>query len=156
MLKVEFIGGEEVLKKIEQIEPQIQKSLLATITKLSFQLQAKVVSEKLSGQVLKTKTGTLRRSIATNVASLSGSITGRVGTNVDYGFIHEYGFKGNVTVDSHLRQITKAWGRSITPKKVFVRTHQKKANYPVRSFLRSALREMEPMIKIEIDKAIRL
>lgn len=156
MLKVEFIGGEEVLKKIEQIEPQIQKSLLATITKLSFQLQAKVVSEKLSGQVLKTKTGTLRRSIATNVTNLSGSITGRVGTNVDYGLIHEYGFKGNVTVDGHLRQITKAWGRSITPKKVFVRTHQKKANYPVRSFLRSALREMEPTIKIEIDKAIRL
>jgi len=152
MFKVEVLGGAEVLKKIDQIEPQIRKSLLATITILSFQLQAKVVSEKLSGQVLKTRTGTLRRSIATNVTNLSGSMTGRVGTNVDYGLIHEYGFKGNVTVDGHLRQIKKAWGRSIT----YVRTHQRKANYPVRSFLRSALREMKPMIKIEIDKAIRL
>lgn len=156
MLKIEIIGGEEVARRLSAIEPKVHGSLLSTITKLSFELQAKVVSEKLQGQVLGNKTGTLWWSITPRIEDTPTRISGRVGTNVDYGFIHEYGFKGNVTVDSHLRQITKAWGRSITPKKVFVRTHQKKANYPVRSFLRSALREMEPMIKIEIDKAIRL
>lgn len=156
MFKVDIIGDEEVIKRLSQIEPQIHKSLLATITKLSFQLQAKVVSEKLSGQVLKTKTGTLRRSISTNVTNLPNQIVGRVGTNVDYGLAHEYGFKGIVTVQGHLRKITKAWGRSISPRQIYVGTHQKNVNLPARSFLRSALKEMAPTIKAEINKAVRL
>lgn len=156
MVKIEFIGGEEVVEKLRQIEPKIYTGLLNAITKLSIQLQSKVKEEKLSGQVLKTRTTNLRNSINYDVDNNPSRITGRVGTNLKYGLAHEFGFNGVVGVPAHLRKITKAWGKTIAPKSVAVKAHSRHMNLPERSFLRTALREMTPQIQSEIEKALRL
>ena len=76
-----------------------------------------MVSDKLSGQVLKNRTGTLRRSINQHVEETDTSITGILGADMDiarYARAHEYGFRGTVQVPAHTRTITglRAYRRS--------------------------------------------
>lgn len=156
MITMRFIGGTEVVEKLVRMEPEIEKSLLATITRLSIKLQAKVMEDKLSGQVLKTKTGTLRRSITYKINQTQESISGTVGTNVSYGLTHEFGFHGTVNVKAHLRTIKQVYGRPLpAPKQILIGEHSRMMNLPAKSFLRSALREMKPEIKQAIQEAIK-
>lgn len=157
MFKFEFVGGEEVAIKLKSLDSKVHESLLQTITKLSIELQGYIKSEKLSGQVLKTKTGTLRRSINFKVDSTSTTITGKVGIGGDaakYGVMHEFGFNGAENVKAHLRTIKQAFGKSITPKQISVSSHTRKVNFPEKSFMRSALKDFEPKIQEEISKAL--
>ncbi len=47
---------------------------------------------------------------------------------------HEYGFNGDVTVKAHLRMIKMAFGKSISPKQVSIKTHTRKVDLPEKSF----------------------
>lgn len=159
MLKIEFIGDKEVASRLQLYSPKVYESLLITITKLSIELQAKIKREKLTGQVLKTRTGTLRRSINFRVDKTTTDIIGRVGIGADaakYGIMHEFGFKGVENVRGHLRTIKQAFGRSIAPRQIVVSSHTRTVNYPERSFMRTALAEMRPQIQEQISKAVKV
>ncbi|MCL2064040.1 MAG: phage virion morphogenesis protein [Candidatus Cloacimonetes bacterium] len=97
---------------------------------------------KRAMQMIKGKTGKtlvdkgiLRNSIKYNITNK----TIKIGTNVFYARIHNEGGKHTFTqnVRSHLRTITKAWGKSISPKKIDVRSHQRTltVDMPQRRFL---------------------
>ena len=109
---------------------------------------------KLSGDILKVRTGRLRRSIHPEWDFKPGHMGATVGTNVEYAAIHEYGFKGTVQVKSFQREMTKAFGRPIAPKQVTVSAHSRNINMPGRSFLRSALKEMRPEIIEGLKNAV--
>lgn len=159
MLKFEFIGGQEVVQKIQSIEPKIYESLVKTITRLSIRLQANIKSQKLSGQVLNTKTGTLRRSINQKVDQTPQSIVGIVGIGKEaqkYGVMHEFGFTGVERVRAHLRQIKQAFGKPIGAKTINVSGHSRAVKYPERSFMRSALKDMNDEIIQELSKAVKI
>jgi hypothetical protein len=159
MIKFELIGGNEVIQKLQTIEPKIYDSLLKTITILSIQLQSNIKSQKLSGQVLKTKTGTLRRSINQATRQDESSISGIVGIGEDakkYGVMHEFGFSGTENIKAHLRTIKQAFGKSIAPKTINIRGHSRVVNYPEHSFMRSALTDMNDEIIQKINKAIQI
>jgi hypothetical protein len=105
-----------------------------------------VVGEKLSGQVLKNKTGTLRRSQHESVTSDDNSIRGAVSTDPSasaYGYAHEYG--GTFDVKAHLR-------KSSHNMQTWVREHS--ITFPERSFLRSTLNEMAPNIVEGLQNAV--
>lgn len=106
--------------------------------------------EKLSGPVLKTRTGRLRRSINTQFVESPTRLAVQVGTNVEYAAVHEYGFDGQQTVKAHLRTMSQAFGRQIAARKVAVRAFQRHVHLPERSFLRSSLAELAPQIRAEL------
>jgi phage gpG-like protein len=138
MITAYLVGESELMARMGRMYPNAKKGLLEAVTRLAIQLQRNVVKDKLSGQVLNVRSGTLRRSIsqlATNqlVSQTETSTEGRVGTNVEYAHIHEYG--GTIA-----RHSKKGVGRAV---------------YPERSFLRSAMREMESQIKTELENALK-
>lgn len=137
-----------------QQSAKVQKEVKKSIGRLILKLLRKVKQDKLSGQVLNVRTGRLRRSINQRVTESDGRIVGLVGTNVEYAPPHELGFTGSVTVKEHMRLIKKAWGRSINPKRVEVKSHSRAVKFPVNSFLQSALREMQPEIMAELQDAV--
>lgn len=155
MIGFDILGDRETAEKLSRVHGQVQRNVEATIGRLTLKLLAKVKGEKLSGQVLNTRTGRLRRSINQRVDGAgTTSIAGYVGTNVEYGRRHELGFRGTETVREHLRLIKMAWGKTLpTPKQVLVQAHTRQINYPARSFLRSALREMNTEITTDIRAA---
>lgn len=140
---------------LDSLTPTLHGRLVRVMERLTIEVQSHVKQDKLSGQVLKNRTGTLRRSINRRVESTPTSVQGIVGTNVKYAKVHEFGFKGTVSVREHLRFITQAWGRPISTTEVTVRAHQRKVVLPVRSFLRSALKDKQGEIVFRLSEAKR-
>lgn len=66
--------------------------LHAAMTKIGLQLQSYIKTEKLSGQMLNVRSGTLRRSINREVYNVSSTeVRLIVGTNVKYAAYQEFG-----------------------------------------------------------------
>ena len=147
------IGADRLTKFFGALPEELKQRVEKSMGRMVLKLQARVMRDKLSGQVLKVRTGTLRRSIDQVVYREDQAIRGVVGTNVEYARPHEYGFSGTVTVKEHLRLVKKAFGKDLkSPKEVMVRTHAARVNLPERSFLRSALKELNPAFFEEMEK----
>jgi phage gpG-like protein len=156
MIRGMIVGDREVIAKLGKAKDRARDGVRKTVVRLTLELLRKVKAEKLSGQVLNVRTGRLRRSITQRVAEQGNTITGVVGTNVEYARAHELGFKGPVSVKAHLRQIKEAWGKPLKAKlTVPVRAHTRQAEFPARSFLRSALADMEPKIRDELRETLK-
>lgn len=171
MIEGKIIGDDKLLAKLQKVSPNIRSALDKTIAQLCLKLSARVKA-KLSGEVLKNKTGRLRRSINYRMTGEGTSnVAGFVGTNVWYGRIHEYGFKGDVNVKAHVRRSKAQMKQAVLGKsgretakskakwkgqgEVMVGAHVRHVDLPAKSFLRSAYEEMEKDIKVEIEKAVK-
>lgn len=144
MIHALVVGSAGVLNRLRAASPEIVARVKPTMYRLAIMLQRKVKTEKLSGQVLHVRSGTLRRSISQRVTVEGGLLTGVVGTNLKYGRVHEYG--GRVSIREHVRK--SRIGTIYT-----VRQHDR--TFPERSFLRSSLAELLPTIRKELQVAAR-
>lgn len=156
MIKTEFDGA-SVVAKLDAMPGRVRDELYVGITRLAVRLGRNVQKDKLSGQVLNVRSGRLRRTIGHVVEVNTNIVAGIVSTPVVYAPPHEYGFEGTVNVKAHLREIKQAFGRPITTRAVQVSAHTRDVKLPERSFLRSALREMEAagVPREEIDAALK-
>jgi len=136
------VRQEALVAMLRGYPDRLVNRLVVVMNRLTLEIQSQVKGFKLSGQVLHTQTGTLRRSINREVRVVPGMVEGTVGTNVEYAGAHEFGFSGRVTVRAHIRTIKLAFGRQLkSPIEVSVGSFSRSANLPERSFLRSTLTE---------------
>ena len=170
------IQAEAVIARFTGMSAKMQDNVRRAIERLSIQLQAKVKDEKLSGDPLHVRSGTLRRSINRVVIEDGANTFAQVGTNVKYAHIHEYGYDGPEDVREYVRRSreqmslarfrTNKLGEKIEikgsyrkngggPGEIRVRAHTRQMHMPERSFLRSSLREMADDIRSEIRSAAR-
>jgi len=153
IIKADIQAG-SVIAKLENARMAVQGEMRKTIERLAIQLTGKIKSEKLSGQVLNVRTGTLRRSISYQIQQTGTDTIAKIGTNVKYAAAHEYGFNGTASVRNHVRNITQAFGKQINPVMVQVKAHNRKMNIKENSFARSALNEMQKDIENEIISTV--
>ncbi|STZ77348.1 hypothetical protein [Bergeriella denitrificans] len=154
-VRFEFIGGDTIAAVLKSYSAGIDAQIEASIGRSVLMLQRYVVANKLSGQVLGKRTGNLRRSINQVVERNGTKTVGMVKTNVRYGVAHEYGFSGAVSVKAHLRQIKQAFGRPLRESRsVQIKAHSRHVKLPERSFLRSALRDLQPQIEADLQMAV--
>lgn len=154
MIKGALIGGKELVARVGRLDSVVKGALRQSITKLSIKLQ-RLVKQKLSDNVLRVRTGRLRRSITCKVDEQTWQIIGTVGTNVEYAARHEFGFHGTENVRAHLRMMKQAFGRPVkNPRKIMVQQHSRTVNTPARSFLRSSLADMQDEIVADMQSAI--
>lgn len=150
-------GLAEAQKALPAKVDSIAGAVRTAMTSLTLALLVKVKEEKLSGQVVNVRTGRLRRSITNAVIDEGGSIVGTVGTNVEYARRIEEGFTGDERVREHMRTAKQAFGRQIkNPHATMVRAHTRHVNTPPRSFLASALQEMEPQVRADLMHAMEV
>ncbi len=149
------VDARAIIIKFERATPKIIDALSKAIARAGYNLERVVKQDKLSGQVLKVRTGNLRRSIHTELEGL-GTINARatVGTNVVYARIHEEGG----TIPAHIVEARNGKALKFTPSggaTMFRRRVQiPDVVLPARSFLRSALEELRPSIILDIEQAI--
>lgn len=155
MFTVSLAGGSELIERLDAM-PAVVKAVLQTkVNALAIQLQAHVVRDKLSGQVLNVRTGALRRSIQEAVEATDTSVTGKVFSagDVKYAAIHEYG--GTVPAHDIYPSKAEALAFVIGGRQVFAKVvHMPAVNMPERSFLRSALADMAEQIVGEMKSAV--
>lgn len=151
MISAAIVGDASVVANLglrgERVKDEARKAVQSMALKTLV-----LVKQKLSDDVLRVRTGRLRRSITQKVAEDASSITGTVGTNVEYAARHELGFNGEERVQEHLRTIKTAFGKSIKGGAVTftVAAHTRTVNYPARSFLATALAELEPGFREQV------
>lgn len=139
------IRAEALLARLAGSPDRLRNSMRQTVARLAIRVQGRV-KEKLTGEVLHVRTGTLRRSINQRVVEDGPSIYAQVGTNVAYAHAHEYGFRGPVSVRAHTRTLATGTVQN-------VRAHTRQMNLPARSFLRSTLSEEQDVIRTDLRAA---
>lgn len=136
MLKATVVGTEAVVQHFDAMPGALQERIRRVVERFTMRMSADVRQNRLSGQTLRVRTGRLRRSVHHEVEVGPGSVIGRVGTNVSYGRIHEFG--GTVQIPAHARQVSQVFGRPL-PAPIMVQVRAHTARFPQRSFLRSTL-----------------
>jgi phage gpG-like protein len=156
MIDLAVVGGADVARTLDRLAPRLTQELGAGMSTLGARLVQAIRQDKLSGQVLKSRTGRLRQSIAMVADGDGATLSVGVVAPGGYAAAHEFGFRGTVTVRQHLRQIRQAFGRPIAPRTIAVKAHPIRIDLPARSFLRSALRDLDASgaIRAEIAAAI--
>lgn len=147
MISAVLVGGDRVVANIEKMPARFDQEMRKGVARAALIVLRQTVQNKLQGQVLNVRTGRLQRSInASPVVEDDGVLVSKVGTNVRYARVHEYGFSGTVSVREHLRQSKQ--GRATS-----VRAHTRKVDLPARSFLRTALADMQGAVQRELQAA---
>ena len=147
MIRLEVTGDRELRFKLESLPDRLRAELVKAMTRAMFGLQAHVQKDKLSGQVLKVRTGRLRASVTSKVTEQPDAVVGIVGTNVEYAPPHEFGYSGVQSVEAYTRRTPS--GR-IANVKAFTR----QMNLPERSFLRSSLADQADAVRAELEKGV--
>lgn len=167
-------GADKAIGDMAAKGPAISAAAIDAVTRLTYELEAYVKSQKLSGSPLHVRSGNLRNSVNSQFSTAAGQYTGSVGTGIAYGAIHEFGgviqmhmkpgivrlrtdVKGNLMrqmkagIETNLAIFAKA-----SHKRVREVAHEG-ADYtitmPERSFLRSSLRENRERILAGIRAA---
>lgn len=155
MISGSLIGDDVLLDRLRQMPEVARAGVARAIAQLGIDLQNNVQQNKLSGEVLQVRTGSLRQSITVQINQSDASINATVSSNLGYAAAQEYGFAGTVSIRAGLRQIKEAYGCPIAAKTVSVRSYRRRMDLPERSFLRSALDDMTPDIDADIKDALR-
>jgi phage gpG-like protein len=160
MIKATLVGDDKLKAWLETAYPRIKGELNQSMARLVITLTRKVKEEKLHGQVLKNRSGKLWRSITPLVRWNDISLTGKVGTNTEYAAIHEYGgqTKAHMIMPKKGRALAfrASWGpgQGKGGLTVLRSVSHPGSKIPERSFLRTALNEMEPEIRAKFEDAL--
>lgn len=162
MIKGRLVNDEVVVAQLDKLSIQLLVDLKRFVNVFTHKLARHVVENKLAGQVLKRRTGTLARSIRRGVAVVETpkGIVGVVGLGAadlkvaKYGAVHEYGAKMPARVVVPKNKMALRW--MVGNKPVFAKRCNIPAyTMPERSFLRSSLKEMESDFIAGINKVIK-
>jgi phage gpG-like protein len=138
-------GGDTVPKALRDAALGVDSAVERAVLRLALKMTG-LVKTKLSGEVLKVRTGRLRRSIHYTIAKGDNRTEATIGTNVSYGKTHELG----LTLPPHIVEArrAKALAFGVGGRMVFAkRVHIPAVKMPQRSFLESSLRQMTPEIR---------
>ena len=162
-------GDDKVIFKLQSLPNRLQEELTKAMKRITSQLVNYIQKEKLSGQVLHRRTGTLSRSISNQVTADETGVFGIVhsragGVPVVYAAIQEYG--GTIHREAREQTIYNRISAAGDFKQGFVR--KSRSNFardvhvgahdiviPARSYLRSSLAENQTMIQDEINAATK-
>ena len=92
MITAYLVGDQQLLERLSTLPDAVNSGLLRAITQLGIELQRDVQQNKLSGQVLRSRTGSLRSSIDLRIDQNGGAIAASVFSDSRYAGAQEYGF----------------------------------------------------------------
>lgn len=167
MISAKLTGDQALIARLNRMPTAVHTRLAETVKGWSIRLTAYVKDQKLSGQVLHVRSGTLRRKIHPIFTDTDVAVTGGAGVKLAYARLHEFGFDGMETVRAHVRRVASRSARgwvltSYTDAKrtqvaqgiAFVRSFQRHVKMPERSYLRSSLRDNAPAIMTDLRAAV--
>ena len=89
-LKIEVIAADVWARKFQSAAQRASQVMREKMQLALFGLESGI-KDKLSGKVLKVRTGRLRSSVTSRIEGTGKNIIGKVGTNFLYAPVHEYG-----------------------------------------------------------------
>ena len=155
MISARLAGDDAAQRRLKALGETAGNGIARAITKLGIELRNAVQQDKLSGQVLRPRSGSLRGGIAVRMDQSRTRVSATVYSNVVYAAAQEFGFAGRENVRTSLRRVTMAFGHPITPVTVDANAYSRRLDLPERSFLRSSLDDMASRIGTAVDDGLR-
>lgn len=153
-----IVGDRELIARMQGVPAAMKAEVDKTVTKLGFELQARVQTAYLTGQVLHVRTGRLRSSISPGGDSRSRTVitdtaaTAYVGTNVSYGAFWEHGFTRKIGAGARGGPRTLSGNALAT----YIARHPPGTRqYAARPFLAPALASMKAKIVADLGAALQ-
>ncbi len=157
MLDIKLQGERELSIKLEGIERKFPFALRQIVDEAAYLVES-LVKENISGKILKVRTGQLRRSITTQLGGSIKKPWARVGTNIIYAAIHEFG--GVITPKNapylwfKIETGRRVTGLSSKSKSSDVWIRTTKVVIPARPYFAPAFRKALPKIKVVSKRVI--
>lgn len=154
MIQVALVGNEKLVAKFDTYVGRFREELKTAMNVIVFTLVRYVQENKLSGQVLHRRTGTLSRSIKGIVTENAGAVIGNVTSRdrgnapLAYAAYHELGFNGQMTVRAHMRK-TMSGGEAS------VRSYVRTVHYPAHPFMKPTRDENKEFITKTLQDAVK-
>lgn len=153
MLQFTIEGQTALAAKVSGLREKIVLEMMKSLNTVNTQLQRHIVSDKLSGQVLKSHSGNLKRAIIQIPAERTDeTISGGVGLGREaaYGLAHEYGahIPERVPVKAKALHWIGANGEDVFAMRA------RAFDLPERSFMRSSFAEFRDRIEDSIRQAV--
>lgn len=152
MILARLVGDDAVLVWLRATPDLAASGLARAMTTLGIELQRRIQENGLTGQTLGARSGSLGSGTSLRLDQSDDRIAATVSSDSEHAHPHGYGAVG---VGAKLRRITKAFGRPRPRKAINVRSDLRPINVPKPSFLSSALEEMDPAIRDEVEAALR-
>jgi hypothetical protein len=153
---IEFIlrGDREVTAKVSGLRDKIVVEMIKAMDTVNNRLKTHIVSDKLSGQVLKSHFGNLKKAIVQiRAQQVDDTISGGVGLGREarYGLAHEYGahIPERVPVKAKALHWIGANGADVFAMRA------RAFDLPERSFMRSSFAEFRDRIEDATREAVR-
>jgi phage gpG-like protein len=149
---VTILGTQEAVDRLVGMTDVISQRITQALNDIGVDLSSYIKEQKLSGQVLKNRTGTLRRSVNYEVHTETSPQYVEVGTRgLDYAAIHEFG--GRIPDRRPVNAKALHW---IAPGggDVFA-MFARGFTMPERSYMRSSLDEKRDLYVRRIEMAMR-
>jgi hypothetical protein len=155
MSGVGIAGLDAVLERLRSLPGAVADGLARALARASLDLGVEAQG-KLSGGVLRSRTGALRASILATMSTSATGVSAEIGSDLPYAGFQEYGFQGIETVSAHLRTIKQAFGRPLRAgsERIAVGAYDRKLDYLAHSFLRSALADRQAEIMSGLETAV--
>lgn len=153
-VSVVLLGDRKLEARLAKVPDNVRKAVFASVREWTLKLLARS-QRKVSGEVLKVRTGRLRRGLNDQYQESKNEIVGSVGINrrtVPYARIHEMGgkTKPHVILPKTARVLVfQKNGQTIFT----TRVNHPGSKMPMRSFLRSSLTEMRDQIRVGLAEA---
>lgn len=152
LLPVKVEGVEDVSAKLAGAPPKVKQAVRRAIEESAIRVTAGAKA-KLTDDVLRVRTGRLRRSVHYVMGGSDDAPQAAIGTNLEYAGIHEFGGQTRAHVIEALN--AKALMFQVGGQVVFAkRVNHPGSKIPERSYLRSTLGEQSSEIKARIDEAV--
>jgi phage gpG-like protein len=151
---LEFSLNDTSSAALAAMPDRIAASLSVKANALAAELQAKI-QQKLSGDVLNSKSGALAGAIGVTIDDSSADVSVRIATSADvkYAAIHEFG--GTIPPHQIMPDKSRALAFAIGGKQVFAaRVQLPTVAMPERPYMRSSLAEMADEIREELTGAV--
>lgn len=100
--------------------------------------------------------GRLHSSITSEVTQDGDDFEAKVGTNVEYAAMWEFGFHGTQQVDAHTRVVTQVFGRPVKGGSLIekVRGFSRKVDNDARPFLKPAIDDALPQLEVDVGQVM--
>ncbi len=156
VIKFEFLNNsdERVTQWLQSRHQRVAEELGPGMMRATLKLASYIGTEKLQGQVLNVKTGTLQRAVVDSARQYTDGTTiqGQVGTDgaAWYGELHEDGgsFVGQRKLKKPPHLMRRAMGERVMTGSPYG------IHFPVRPFMRPSLQEQRGMIVEELTKVM--
>jgi hypothetical protein len=155
VITARLVGDDTVLAWLRAAPDLAASGLARAITTLGIELQRKIAKSELTGQSLAARSASLGSNTSLQIDQSDDRIAATVSSGGAFTHARENRLSGAVDIGANLRRRTEAFARPIPRKAISMRPYRRRIDVSERSFLRSALEDMDPAIRDEVEAALR-